>query len=152
MWPRARYATCTIRSTAAGSGDRRRYVRRLNRGLRWLSSTPRYRKPSGQVRLSGWHRWPIISEAERQRDIHQTLSAGIGCSAFVGSAGRDLPESRRVGKIHGRVRRRKVIPLERILEIEPELGGGPLFDLPLLGCGELAVDEALPVESIAADI
>ena len=42
----------------------------------------------------------LFLEAERQGDVHQTLTAGVGRRAFVGGAGRDLAERRRIGEVH----------------------------------------------------
>ena len=39
-------------------------------------------------------------EAESDRDIHQSLTAGVGRGAFVAGAGGDLAERRRIREVH----------------------------------------------------
>src|SRR5205814_40152 len=80
------------------------------------------------------------------------LAARVGGGAFVAGTGGNLAERRRTGEVDSGVRRREVVPLERVLEVEAERGGGPLLDLPFLRGRELRVDKALPVEGVAPDI
>src|SRR4051794_9219043 len=101
--------------------------------------------------------WPPVLlspylEPERQSDIHQPLAAGIRRRAFVTRARRDFTERRRIREIHRRVRRRQVVPLERVLEIETERSRRAFLHPPLLRRGKLRIDEALPVESVPPDV
>src|SRR5262245_9899717 len=102
-----------------------------------MASCARLRRPEARV---------TTLEPERDGDVHQALAAGIGGGAFIARAGRHLAERCRVGEVDCRVRRRKVVPLERVLEVEPEGGRRAFFDPPFLRGGELAIDKTLAVK------